>query len=276
MRPSWMLRIAWMFHALMGVLWLLYSFSRPIAVIEEMAMFTAVQVAVGLLLVSVGAATSLAEERVRGSLDILLSTPMSTISILAGKWWGSYRRLLPVVFWPAVFGARIMRPEPRDVFQYLILLSLVFSYGAVITSLGLAAATWIRRPGKAVALCVAAYVGFSIGWPVLLFLIVSGQDEGLASLLVPSPPIGTFLATAMVNEHGIASATQLLAITLPFSTLLNFLIAMFLFALTARSFDGRMGRMPDDPTVACRIRHSAAIAASQRADRTSPPTTSKE
>ena len=44
-----------------------------------------VQVTVGLLLVSVGAATSLAEERVRGSLDVLLTTPMSTRSILAGN-----------------------------------------------------------------------------------------------------------------------------------------------------------------------------------------------
>ena len=37
---------------------------------------------------SVSAATSLAEERVRGSLDILLSTPLSTFSILVGQMVG--------------------------------------------------------------------------------------------------------------------------------------------------------------------------------------------
>ena len=39
---------------------------------------SAFQVGLGLLLLCVSAATSLAEERVRGSLDVLLSTPMST------------------------------------------------------------------------------------------------------------------------------------------------------------------------------------------------------
>ena len=38
-------------------------------------MMSAFQVGLGLLLLSVGAATSLAEERVRGSLDVLLVDP---------------------------------------------------------------------------------------------------------------------------------------------------------------------------------------------------------
>ena len=49
------------------------------------------QVAIGLLLLSVTAATSLAEERVRGSLDLLMSTSLSTREIVLGKWWGVYR-----------------------------------------------------------------------------------------------------------------------------------------------------------------------------------------
>ena len=61
---------------------------------ELVGLMNAFQVSLGLLLLSVGAATSLAEERVRGSLDVLLSTPMSTRSILAGKWWGSFRARL--------------------------------------------------------------------------------------------------------------------------------------------------------------------------------------
>ena len=39
-----------------------------------------------------------------------------------------------------------------------LLLGLVLAYGAAITSLGLAAATWVRRLGRAVALCVTSYV----------------------------------------------------------------------------------------------------------------------
>ena len=54
-------------------------------------MVNAWQVATGLLLLSVSAATSLAEERQRGSLDVLMATPLPTRSIVWGKWWGTFR-----------------------------------------------------------------------------------------------------------------------------------------------------------------------------------------
>src|SRR5262249_28570934 len=58
---------------------------------EAGAVLNGLQVAAGLLLLSVSAATSLAEERQRGSLDVLLATPLSTRSIVLGKWWGGFR-----------------------------------------------------------------------------------------------------------------------------------------------------------------------------------------
>ena len=54
------------------------------------------QVSIGLLLLSVSAATSLAEERVRGSLDVLMTTPLSTRQIVLGKWLGTFR-LVPLL-----------------------------------------------------------------------------------------------------------------------------------------------------------------------------------
>ncbi len=44
------------------------------------------------------APTSLGEERVRGSLDVVMTTPMSTRSIVWGKWLGTYR----IVLWLAI------------------------------------------------------------------------------------------------------------------------------------------------------------------------------
>ena len=60
------------------------------------------QVAVGLLLLSVTAATSLAEERAHGSLDLLLSTPLSTWQIVVGKWLGAFRVVPMLVILPAL------------------------------------------------------------------------------------------------------------------------------------------------------------------------------
>ncbi len=91
-RPSRFLRAVWLIYAGLGVIWVLMVLrleARPGR--EIVAAMNTFQVAVGLLLLSVSAATSLAEERVRGSLDVLMSTPLSTREILAGKWWGSFR-----------------------------------------------------------------------------------------------------------------------------------------------------------------------------------------
>ena len=66
----------------------------------------------GLLLLSVSAATSLAEERARGSLDVLLATPLSTRSILDGKWWGAFRQVRHILVWPAVTAGL---PRPGEV-----------------------------------------------------------------------------------------------------------------------------------------------------------------
>ena len=55
------------------------------------AIVNGVQLSIGLLLLSVTAATSLAEERACGSLDLLLSTPLSTRQIVLGKWLGAFR-----------------------------------------------------------------------------------------------------------------------------------------------------------------------------------------
>ena len=61
-----------------------------------------VQVSVGLLLLGVTAATSLAEERARGSLDLLLSTPLSTRQIVMGKWLGVIRKAPLLAILPAI------------------------------------------------------------------------------------------------------------------------------------------------------------------------------
>ena len=45
----------------------------------------------GLLMLSAVAPTSMAEERQRGSLDILAATALSTRAIVVGKWLGTFR-----------------------------------------------------------------------------------------------------------------------------------------------------------------------------------------
>ncbi len=74
------------------------------------AQVNAWQVAVGLLLLSVSAATSLAEERDRGSLDVIMATTLTSREIVLGKWWGTFAmvpRLAIMPIWVAAGASMI-------------------------------------------------------------------------------------------------------------------------------------------------------------------------
>ena len=103
-----------------------------------------VHVSAGLLLLSISAVTSLAEERQRGSLDVLLATPLSTRSIVLGKWWGAFRGVPPLTVLPVLIAAA-MATHTGFALGPVLIGGLVVAYGAAITSLGLALATWLPR-----------------------------------------------------------------------------------------------------------------------------------
>jgi ABC-type transport system involved in multi-copper enzyme maturation permease subunit len=83
----------------------LASLSSVLAILSDSKVAAAVAsgllVAICLLYLSVTSATSLAEERARGSLDILLTTPLSARQIVLGKWLGTFRivPLLAILPW---------------------------------------------------------------------------------------------------------------------------------------------------------------------------------
>ena len=137
----------------------------------------------GLLILSATAPTALTEERVRGSLDVLMSTPLSTRSIVLGKWWALYRRWLPLALAPALTGLFVSLAAPDRPGGYsgpfvrqiplslidrvavgVIPLAFALAHAAAATSLGLALGTWIRRTGLAITLSIAAYLFMLVGW----------------------------------------------------------------------------------------------------------------
>ena len=251
-QPSLFMRIVWLFYSAFGVLWValsLYHLTQTSGDRETLALMNMFQVSVGLLLLSVSAATSLAEERVRGSLDVLLSTPISSRSILAGKWWGTFRQTIHMLIWPAIV-AGLLAAESGRCFSYLLLLGLILAYGAVITSLGLALATWVSRLGRAVALCVSAYVVFSIGWLLLVASFITADPASLP-FIMGSPPYGALLATAVVSTETVpfgesGSAIRLGALVW---TILDVSIALLLFMATLATFDHCLGRISESSGV---------------------------
>jgi ABC-type transport system involved in multi-copper enzyme maturation permease subunit len=243
------------------------------------AFVNAFQYSIGLLLVSVTSVTCLFEERVRGSLDVLLTTPLPTSSIVWGKWWGAYRgallvMLLPlgmviclgalnselgqplrewdgyrtdrwelvlvlslVVFmaygplgislalawltgdssevwrkwWHWYRGALLVVPLLMAVIfcmgltaekagLILLLTALMLAYGAAVTSLGLALATWVKRFGVAVGLSVAIYI-LVTGGSLMLMLAIGPQSMDERNMAFISPWYGAGELTYEIGER---------------------------------------------------------------------------
>ena len=141
----------------------------------------------GMLMLSTIAPTVLAEERVRGSLDVLLSTPLSTRSIVVAKWWGVYRLVLILALMPIYAGAILaatsvgypyaipglsFTPVPVNawdrVFACTFCVADFLASSAMIVSLGGALATWIRQLGRAVVVNIIVFFLISVGWIVLV------------------------------------------------------------------------------------------------------------
>jgi ABC-type transport system involved in multi-copper enzyme maturation permease subunit len=223
---------------------------------------------VGLLLLSTSASTSLSEERVRQSLDVLMTTPLSTWSIVWGKWWGAFRIVPLLAFCPAALTTAVAftwdhrPPSPMGWFAYgaapgntLRVLCIVFiiatllGHGALITSLGLALATWVKKQARAVALVVVAYVLMTIAWPALIIILFerSGYDHRTIEGLTALSPV---FATANIAESLSFRGREGVIVNLVWG--IFWLIglsaaAALLLAATRRTFDRCLGRMEEIP-----------------------------
>jgi ABC-type transport system involved in multi-copper enzyme maturation permease subunit len=232
----------------------------------------------GMLMLSATAPTALAEERARGSLDVLLATPLSTRSIVLAKWWGAYRRVLVLAvmtLYVSVFlagavldipgwavNARFAKPAvPLNVYDRILAVCCGVAEFlvscAVIVSLGLALATWVRRLNRAIVLSVIAYFLTAIVWAIALemiffvFLRLSQSPDwpdryrflyqcaqSMGPIAGPMKPVdlltGVELDPRIGIWIGIASVIVIKAT-----------IAWLLLWLTIKTFDRCVGRMPE-------------------------------
>ncbi len=244
--------MVWLLYAALGVLWVVLSFNMIAAGRanqEIVAIMNMGQVLLGLLLLSVNAATSLAEERVRGSLDVLLCTPLSTRSILVGKWWGSFRQTTHVLAWPAILGGILVLQSGHWI-SYLLLLGLITANSAVITSLGLVMATWVNRLGRAVALCISTFVVFSIGWVLLVFLLaIPGQatDHFIVPMVMGSPLYGMLFGTLALSAGGpqFPGGPNSAGVGAFIWIVIDGTVALLLFMTVLATFDRCLGRISE-------------------------------
>jgi ABC-type transport system involved in multi-copper enzyme maturation permease subunit len=159
--------------------------------------------ALGVPLLLVAAATALVEERVRGSLDVLLTTPLSTPSVVWAKWWGVFREAPRLLFLPAVVVVPLEWASGDWLVAWLVVLNLVVACAAWM-SLGLALSTWIPSVGRSVATAVALYTLIGLGWPMLAMTLWGGYQGGYQGagygLSMISPFYAVFYLTFGIAE----------------------------------------------------------------------------
>lgn len=151
------------------------------------------QIAFGMLMLSVLAPMALSEERVRGSLDVLLATPLPTAAIVRAKWLGTFRSVLVLGLLPLLASVLLAASAPAvpysppgvrygtppvpltladRVGMAVLCAGDLLASGAWLVSLGLALATWTPRQGRAIGMSVAAFLAFGVGWLILVPAIV--------------------------------------------------------------------------------------------------------
>jgi hypothetical protein len=123
----------------------------------------------------------------------------------------------------------------------VLIASLVIAYGAVITSLGLALATWQPRPGRAVGLSVAAFLAVAVFYPTIAIMTMRLGPDDMVFLWV-SPFFGMLIPMDL-DSHYRHMSTSLYAV-IPVWIALTSAAAYALLLVTIASFDRLLGRMP--------------------------------
>jgi ABC-type transport system involved in multi-copper enzyme maturation permease subunit len=216
-----------------------------------------IQVGFGLLIVSAVAPMSLADERQRGSLDVLMATPLSTRTIVLGKWMGTFRWVPWLTIGPGIMALALATAGPpartvdlpvpdlsirERLFGVGLFVATLLIHGAAIASFGLFLATRIRRQARAIGIGVIVFLVVTIGWPILVFNTTRsfGPHTPAAAL---SP---VMVAADFVN--GLAFRTKYFRSYMSNVMLCDLLVAVLAFVLlewTVRTFDRCLGRMPE-------------------------------
>ncbi len=203
------------------------------------AFVVAFQVAMSLPLLLVASTTALVEERARGTLDVLMTTPISSRSIVLTKWWSVYRRVPLLLALPALTAAVLARESGGWFMAGLLVLS-VLSSAAFWTSIGLALSTWVPRLGRAISTAAIAYALINLGWPILAQTLFQNDWPLAVGLTIVSPFHASFDLTCCIERpryFGPAFAW------FPGWIVVQAVLALGLLLATLATFDRCLGRV---------------------------------
>jgi hypothetical protein len=128
--------------------------------------------------------------------------------------------------------------------ELFLVLATIFADGALITSVGLARAVWIKRQSRAIAMSVGSFILVTAAWPIFVSIsICSGLGRDLAFL---SPVAACSILVTVYTSRMYAYVGGMLWWG-AFWAVEVFVLAMGILWLTVRTFDGCVDRISHHP-----------------------------
>jgi hypothetical protein len=176
---------------------------------------------------------------------VLLATPLPTSAVIWGKWWGAYRTVPLLAILPGLVATAVAIESGRWIGPPLIV-GLVLAYGAAVTSLGLALATWISRVGRVVALSVGTFVAVTIGAIPVALILFEGPGSFAPGVAMASPFWGIgFFSAVISSDVGPQRLWPEMAFAALFWIVAYTAAAGVLLVATLLTFDRCLGRVSD-------------------------------
>lgn len=221
----------------------------------------------GLLMLAAIAPTSMAEERQRGSLDLLAATTLSTRAIVTGKWLGTFRLVWPMTIGPGLLALAMATAPQRTtlavpligapahylflslaarIYGALVVIATILAHGALITSVGLALAVWVKRHGRAIAMSVGTFILTTAAVPIFVMIAISDREHPGRDLACFSPVVTCgFFVEYLTRRTYFPSSFDDMPASGTFWAVEVFIVAMGLLWLTVRTFDACFDRTAD-------------------------------
>jgi ABC-type transport system involved in multi-copper enzyme maturation permease subunit len=221
----------------------------------------------GLLMLAAVAPTSLAEERQRGSLDLLAATSLSTRAIVVGKWLGTFRLVFLMAICPGLMALAMATARSGATFALgpglppenyrlvtraarcygvVVVIATIVAHGALFTSIGVSLSVWIKRQSRAIATSIGAYILITAAWPMYAQIAFNNHPDYGRHLAFLSPVVACSAFINFFTSRSFTAFTGALACG-TFWAVEVFALAMGLLWLTVRTFDGCFDRIPDRP-----------------------------
>jgi ABC-type transport system involved in multi-copper enzyme maturation permease subunit len=144
--------------------------------VDSFARINSLQMTIGLLLLTIPSITSFSEDRARGTLAVMLTTPVSKRTIILSKWLGVFRMAPLLAILPcALIGS--LELADRRFGDVSLFLGLMAGYGAALVSLGLYLSLTMASLGRALASIIVTFVFVTAGWALFMIFVPTGIEE---------------------------------------------------------------------------------------------------